>query len=32
MSLSNLAAMGKMQKNIESKVRPVFLINMNTKE
>ena len=32
MSLSNLAAMGKSQKNIYTKVRPVGLINTNTKE
>ena len=31
-SLSNLAAMGKIQKNILSKVRLVGLININTKE
>ena len=31
-SLSNLAAMGKIQKNISTKVRPVGLINAITKE
>ena len=31
-SPSNLAAMGKMQKNIQTKVRPLGLININTKE
>ena len=31
-SLSNLAAMGKIQKNISTKMRPVGLINVNTKE
>ena len=28
----NLAAMGKIQKNIETKVRPVGLINISAKE
>ena len=31
-SLSNLAALDKIQKNIWTKVRLVGLINMNTKE
>jgi len=31
-SLSNLAVMGKIQKNIQTKERPVGLININTKE
>ena len=31
-SLTNLAAMGKIQKNISTKVRLVGLININTKE
>ena len=31
-SFSNLAAMGKIQKNICTKVRPVGLININKKE
>ena len=30
--LSNLSAMGKIQKNIETKVRPLGPINSNTKE
>ena len=30
MSLSNLAAMGKVQKNAKTKVRPVGQININT--
>ena len=32
MSLSNLAAMGKIQKNIQTKVRLASLININMKE
>ena len=31
-SLTNLAAMRKIQKNIWNKVRPVSLININTKD
>ena len=31
-SLSDLAAMGKIQKNISANMRPVGLINRNTKE
>ena len=31
-SLSNFAAMGKIQKNISAKMRPIGLININTKE
>ena len=31
-SHSNLAAMSKIQKNIQTKVRPVGLININTEE
>ena len=31
-SLSNLAAIGKIQKNIQTKMRPIGLINKNSKE
>ena len=31
-SISNLTAMGKFQKNIKPKYRPIGLINMNVKE
>ena len=31
-SLSNFAAMGKIQKNISAKMRSIGLININTKE
>ena len=31
-SLINLAVMGTIQKNVSTKVRPVGLININTKE
>ena len=30
--ISNLATMGKIQKNIQTKVRPVGLIGINTKK
>ena len=31
-SISNLAAMGKIEENISTKMRPSGLININTKE
>ena len=31
-SLCNLNAMGKIQKNIQTKMKPVGLININTKQ
>ena len=31
-NLSNLAAMGTIQKDVETKVSPVGLININTKD
>jgi len=32
MSLSNLAAMGKIEKNTKTKVKPVGVININSRQ
>ena len=32
MSLSNLAAMGKIEKNTKTKVKPIGVININTRK